>query len=311
VSWPTPPGERPPVERASPFKVSSFEVRETLVEPKARGLRARGLRAVLGHRACPPTLYALTWAMTLLVGGPVYAVAIMLILTAHEAGHWVQARRYGVPASLPYFIPFPSIFGTMGAVIMMRAQRADRRQIFDIAISGPLAGLVPALAATAIGISQSQYQPRSELPTAGLEFGEPLVFRWLSELILGPAPEGHVLMVSALGWAGWVGLFITALNLIPVGQLDGGHLLYALIGQRAHRVAQVLMAAWLVAIVVLGLWSWSLFWLLIFFLRIRHPPTADDSVPLGLGRVVLGWATLLFFIVGFTPEPFIFPDELP
>jgi membrane-associated protease RseP (regulator of RpoE activity) len=258
------------------------------------------------RRWLPPVLYLLTCLSTYLVGGPLFAVGVMTILTAHELGHYLQARRYRVPASLPYFIPMPlSPVGTMGAIIVMRSRVAHARALFDIAITGPLAGLVPALAFTLIGLPRSTVQ---SLPEAGtyLVFGEPLLFRLLAHLTFGPLPEGHDIFLHPLAYAGWVGIFITALNLIPIGQLDGGHILYALLRRRAHRVALVLLLAAAVGILAFGYWGWSLLFVLLLVFGPFHPPTADDTVELGAGRVLLGWLTLLFLVVGFTPEPFSF-----
>jgi membrane-associated protease RseP (regulator of RpoE activity) len=256
--------------------------------------------------AVPAVLYLLTCAGTLIAGGPIYAVAVMLVLTAHEAGHYLQARRYGVPASLPYFLPMPlSPIGTLGAVIRMRAHTADRRALFDIAISGPLAGLVPALIFSAIGIHLSTVVDAAQASELRLTLGEPLIFQWLAQLVLGPLPEDTVLLLHPLGFAGWVGIFITALNLIPIGQLDGGHLLYALLRRKAHNVAVGLLLAAAVMVAVGGYWGWLLMLFLVIFFGPLHPPTANDHAPLGRTRVILGWITLLFVIVGFTPTPLI------
>ena len=258
------------------------------------------------RRWVPALLFVATCLSTLLVGGPVFAVAVMTILTAHELGHFLQARRYGVPASFPYFIPMPlSPVGTMGAVIVMRSRVADVRALFDIAITGPLAGLVPAVAFTLIGLPLSTVVTRTEAQNIFF-LGEPLLFRFFSRLTFGSLPPDQDVLLHPLAYAGWVGIFITALNLIPVGQLDGGHILYALLRRKAHRVAIVLLVAAAAGIVAFGYWGWSLLFLLLLVFGPLHPPTADDDLPLGPVRVLLGWLTLLFLVVGFTPEPFVF-----
>jgi membrane-associated protease RseP (regulator of RpoE activity) len=250
-------------------------------------------RANAGARFLPPT-------SKLLLDGGTYFGAVMLILVAHEMGHYLQARRYRVPASVPYFIPFPiSPFGTMGAVIIQSAGVADRKSLFDIAISGPLAGLVFALPIAAIGITQADIVPTD----VGTIYGDPLILKWLTYWMRGPLPPHTDLHLNACLFAGWVGIFITALNLMPISQLDGGHILYTLIGRKAHRVAIGLLGIAIALIVLTGQFSYGLMVLLLVIAGPRHPPTADDNVPLGMGRVVLGWLTLAFVIIGFTPVP--------
>ena len=155
----------------------------------------------------------------------------MTILLCHEMGHFLQAQRYGVYASLPFFIPVPvQPFGTMGAVIVMEPRVGHRRALFDIGITGPLAGLVPTLVFLVIGLQHSTFaMPGKE------SYGDPLLVRFLANWILGPTPAGLAIVVDPMAFAGWVGLFITSLNLIPIGQLDGGHVLYALLRRRRTR----------------------------------------------------------------------------
>jgi membrane-associated protease RseP (regulator of RpoE activity) len=232
----------------------------------------------------------------------------MFTLLAHELGHFLQARRYGVPASLPYFIPFPiSPIGTMGAVIGMQPGVGDRKSLFDIAITGPLAGLGPAIVFSIVGLSLSEVHevPRNQFV---LSLGEPLLFSWFSMAIFGELPEGHDVFLHPMAYAGWVGIFITALNLIPIGQLDGGHILYALLRRKAHAVTTILLLAAVVGVVAFGYWGWTLMLFLLLVIGPRHPPTANDHVELGTTRIVLGWLALPFVLIGFTPEPFIFPS---
>ncbi len=238
--------------------------------------------------------------------GVIFFGALMTTLMAHEMGHFLQAKRYGVPANGPYFIPFPiTPFGTMGAVIVQGSGVADRKSMFDIAISGPLAGLVFALPITAIGIMKAQVMATAP---GGFVFNDPLILKAMTHLIHGPLPENYDLRLNAWLFAGWVGIFITALNLVPIGQLDGGHILYTLIGRGAHRVAITLLFGAVAYMIMSRQVAYALMIVLLFVSGPRHPPTADDSVPLGVGRIALGWLTLAFLFVGFTPKPF---EEIP
>jgi membrane-associated protease RseP (regulator of RpoE activity) len=250
-----------------------------------------------------------------LMEGLIYSGSVMAILGAHELGHYFQARRNRVPASLPYFIPFPiNPFGTMGAVIVQQSGTADRKSMFDIAISGPLAGLVIALPVAYFGILESKV---SKISGPGPAFGDPLLLKWMYAAVHGPIPAGSDVILNPLLFAGWVGIFITALNLIPIGQLDGGHILYCLIGRRAHYVARALFltaAAVVVYSIAFGdrdFLPWTLMLFLIWMMGTRHPPTANDRVPLGPVRVVLGWVTLMFVFIGLTPMPMYYNEGKP
>ncbi len=240
---------------------------------------------------------------SMLRSGLLYAGPLMATLLFHEFGHYLQARRYHVPAIPPMFIPMPFFpFGTMGAVIVQSPRHADRKAMFDIAISGPLAGLLVALPVAWLGILQSRVETVVG-PWSDIVFNEPLLMRWMVEAVHGPLAANQTVIINPLLMAGWVGIFITALNLTPIGQLDGGHILYCLIGKRAHVVA--VLFVWLVAgyMIVTQYWAFSVMLLLITMMGIRHPPTTNDRVPLGWGRVVLGWLTLAFLLIGINPRP--------
>ncbi len=241
---------------------------------------------------------AKTWA-----SGLKYSAALMAILLAHEMGHYLQARRYGVPASWPWFIPMPSPpMGTMGAVIVQASGYADRKQLFDIGISGPLAGLVLALPICVAGLQNCEVR----VPEPGqstMAFGDPLILQWLANWVVGPRPPGAELWMNPFLHAGWVGLFVTALNLIPIGQLDGGHILYCLIGRKAHAIARGLLWSAIAYMIVTRNWSYAVMVFLLVMMGAKHPPSRDDSVPLGRFRQMLGWVTLSFIFVGFTPVP--------
>lgn len=255
----------------------------------------------------PVLLFVLTFLSTVLVGGWQYGLGIITILVCHEAGHYLQARRYGVPASLPIFLPLPiSPLGTLGAVIGMQPRTATGRQMFDIAISGPLAGLVPTILCLAIGLPQSTVVPAAGGDGTTLELGEPLLLQWLTSLFFDIGPD-QTLLIGPLAFAGWAGLLITSLNLLPIGQLDGGHLIYTLLPRRAYEISISLLLAAAFAVIVSGYWAWSLMIVLLFVFGVRHPPLAEDPAyfQLGRGRKILGWATLLLsLLLAFTPMPF-------
>ncbi|MEO2036936.1 MAG: site-2 protease family protein [Planctomycetaceae bacterium] len=233
-----------------------------------------------------------------------YSGPLMLILLCHEMGHFLQAVRYRVPASFPFFIPLPiPPLGTMGAVIAQGRGAADRKQMFDIAVSGPLAGLIVTLPVLFLGVSASHVDVI--VPGYGNEFGEPLIIQWVIAWIHGPTPEGQTLYMNGVAFAGWVGVFVTALNLIPIGQLDGGHLTYTLLGKPAHWIAKLLVGVAAAYMIYTGSYSYVLFLILILFMGTNHPPTRDDTVPLGIGRQIIGWLTLAFLVIGFTPTPII------
>ncbi len=266
----------------------------------------------------PFFLYLFTWMTTMAVGvatfGPVgwqFSVALMTILTCHEMGHYLQTRRYKVSASLPFFIPMPlPPFGTMGAVIRMDGRIPDRRALFDIGISGPLAGLVPTIFCIVLGLQYSKLTSMTGF--SGQEFGEPLLFQWLIHLTFGALPPDVTVLMHPLAMAGWVGLFLTSLNLMPIGQLDGGHVFYSLLRKKAWDYASLLLLLMVGLVFIFQYWQWSLMLVLLMLMGPRHPPTQRDAVPIGRFRKWLGWATLAFVIVGFTPRPIIFhEDEKP
>jgi membrane-associated protease RseP (regulator of RpoE activity) len=231
--------------------------------------------------------------------GLVYMAAVMAVLTAHEAGHFIAARIHGIPATLPFFIPVPILLtGTLGAVIGMEGSRADRRQLFDIAIAGPLAGLVVTIPLLAAGMLTGTAAATSP-------FALPPLARWMLAAVrpdLSPGGTGTI-APNALFMAGWVGLLITGLNMIPVSQLDGGHVSAAVFGRRGNWLARGVLLAAIAAIVGFGMLNWVVMIVLVAFLGVDHPPIRDDGRPLGLLRTALGLAALLIPLVTFMPEP--------
>lgn len=236
--------------------------------------------------------------------GLIYMACVLAILLTHEMGHFFATLWHRIPASFPYCIPIPiTPFGTMGAVIGMDGMRADRKQMFDIGIAGPLAGLVVTIPIMWIGINQLDL---SAEPHGGFTLESPLVVHWALEYI---QPNGYQEGVKIWNghnnpyyMAGWVGLLITSLNLLPVSQLDGGHIAYTLLGKKAHLIARGLIVAAIAWSIYSLAPTWGLMIVLVLFIGTDHPPTRDDSVPLGWFRTTLGYATLLIPILCFTPE---------
>jgi membrane-associated protease RseP (regulator of RpoE activity) len=279
--------------------------------PGARVLHRRvWLPALLFGATCLSTLFVGTVQFGLAEGWH-YALPLMTILICHEAGHFLQARRYRVYASFPHFIPMPiPPIGTFGAVIAMEPRMGDRRALFDIGISGPLAGLVPTLIFCVVGLSLSETVAPARIRNA-IPIGMPILFQWIEQWIGKTPGPGETIVLAPMAYAGWVGLLITALNLMPIGQLDGGHILYGLLRTKAHKVATLFLLAAAVAVVYQSLQHgrpspWMLMLILLFFMGPAHPPTANDNVRLGAFRTVLGWLTLAFIPIGFTPNPFPF-----
>jgi membrane-associated protease RseP (regulator of RpoE activity) len=236
--------------------------------------------------------------------GLLYMGAVMAILLTHEMGHFLQAVRYKIPARLPIFLPMPMTpIGTMGAVIVMQGSKADRREMFDIGISGPLAGLVVALPIAWLGILYAE--PALPVGFIGepIVFQDPLIMQWMTAWLRPDLPEGWQLSMSPLRMAGWVGMLITGLNMLPISQLDGGHVSYALLGRGAHWLARGVVLAGIAFIVITQQFNWIIMLALVIIMGTDHPPTANDHVPLGWKRYVLGWLSLIIPLLCFTPIP--------
>jgi membrane-associated protease RseP (regulator of RpoE activity) len=262
-----------------------------------------------------------------LVEGWPFAATLLAILTVHEFGHYFAARHWGVKASLPYFIPLPylSFLGTLGAVIRIRSPIPHKRALLDIGAAGPIAGFVVAVGACIVGLPMSRIVedgyfgqlPRQLEPDA-ITLGAPLLFEALSDWLLPPVTPDQFVLLSPMAFAGWVGLFITAFNLFPVGQLDGGHIAYALTS-RAHRLIGRVTFVALLGLGTYGAWSlladlpagWPTGWpgwlalaLLLSLFGREHPPTYHPGIPLDGRRRAVGLACFVIFLLCFTPVPF-------
>jgi membrane-associated protease RseP (regulator of RpoE activity) len=262
-------------------------------------------------------LFLLTFISTLAVGalnlgvdiinepfkiyrGLPFSATLLFILLAHEFSHYIASKKNGVQATLPYFIPAPTLFGTLGAFIKMKSPINTKNALMDIGASGPIAGFIVAMVATIIGLFFSKVVAVNKVEGM-ITLGDSLLFKGLTRLIVGSVPDGHDVILHPVAFAGWIGLFVTALNLIPVGQLDGGHIVYALIGERHSKLSKVLI----VAMVGLGLlWEGWLIWaVLLIVLGSKHPPIIYPEVPLDQERKRIGWLAVFIFILTFIPVP--------
>ncbi|MDX1926174.1 MAG: site-2 protease family protein [Pirellulaceae bacterium] len=242
------------------------------------------------------------------VGLP-YAFGLLLILGVHELGHYFMARYHRIDVTLPFFIPVPFALGTFGAFIQMRSPAENRRSLFDVAIAGPLAGLAIAIPALLIGLRSSVIinvvsEPAAGMMHGGTSVGSSMLLSLLAKISLGPTLlEGHVLQLSPLAFAGWLGLMVTALNLLPIGQLDGGHIAHAMFGRRASEsIGSVAM--WTLLLLGLFVWQGLLTWaIIVFFIAGRGTSPLDDITPLAPSRRWLGYAAFAILALILAPVP--------
>jgi len=237
-----------------------------------------------------------------LIQGVPFSASLMLILGFHELGHYLTARAYGVQVSLPYFIPLPlPPMGTMGAIIRMRSPIPNRKVLFDIGVAGPLLGLVFAVPVLIVGLLLSPVQSPSG-PV--LQEGNSLAYLFLKWLVKGQIPPGFDVILHPMALAGWLGLFVTALNLMPLSQLDGGHIAYAMLGRGHRKIVWLFLAALGILFVVTRWQGWLVWVALAIGLGLRHPPPLDDLTLLDPPRRVLAVLALFLLVVLITPIPF-------
>ena len=241
-----------------------------------------------------------------LLNGLWYSASILAILGAHEFGHYYACRLYRVDASLPYFLPAPlPLTGTLGAFIRIRQPIPGKRELFDIGIAGPIAGFIVAIPVLLVGMSLSRVTALPADTRGFLELGEPLLFKAAAWLFWGTPPEGYSINLHPMAFAAWFGLLATALNLFPIGQLDGGHIAYAVLGRKSTLVTLGTVAC-LVGLTFVSS-SWIVWTVLTVVMLIsfgpRHPRTVDEDVPLDRTRLWLAAAALVMFIICFTPTP--------
>jgi membrane-associated protease RseP (regulator of RpoE activity) len=240
-----------------------------------------------------------------------YSGTILGILGCHELGHYFACRYYDVDASLPYFLPVPiSITGTLGAFIRIREPIPQKRMLFDIGIAGPIAGFLVAVPTLFFGVAMSHVVKMPE-NFVGLELGEPLLFKAVSWLLWGSVPNGYSLNLHPMAFAAWFGLLATALNLFPIGQLDGGHISYAVLGPRSTVVTFLMLGVAVVLTFFSASWIvWTgLLLVMLFMVGPHHPRVFDEEEPLDRTRLVLALCAVVIFILCFTPAP-IQPLEL-
>jgi membrane-associated protease RseP (regulator of RpoE activity) len=251
-------------------------------------------------------LFVLTIGSTTLRWGWAYSATIIAILGCHELGHYIACRHYDVDASLPFFLPPPpqlTLSGTLGAFIRIREPIRYKRWLFDIGIAGPIAGFVIAVPALFIGIALSHFEPFRA--AQGVLLGDPLLVKFFSWLIWGTAPDSEILVLHPIGLGAWFGLLVTALNLFPIGQLDGGHISYTVFGKRSTSVTLAMIvvaialsyrsATWIVWTIVVTA--------MLFAFGVNHPPVLDEDVPLDGSRKLLAVFALVMFALCFTPVP--------
>lgn len=244
-----------------------------------------------------------------LVEGVPFSAALLVILLAHEFSHYITSHRHGVRASLPMFIPAPTLAGTFGAVIRIESPIPDRRSLLEIGIAGPLAGFLVAVPIAVAGLNLSHVaQNTGAAAGAGaggataIGLGSSLLFTLLERLVLGQLPENASLVLHPVAFAAWIGLFVTAINLLPVGQLDGGHVLYALAGRRQEGISRAVV----LVLAPLGFlwWGWFLWGGMLLLMGPRHPPVLAEQSPLGTRERVLGVIAALLLLLTLAPAPF-------
>lgn len=239
--------------------------------------------------------------------GLAYSLTLIAILLAHEMGHYLACRHYRIRATLPYFIPAPTLIGTFGAFIRIKEPITSRRALFDIGIAGPLAGFAVALPASLIGLLIAEPAPPPPPHTESIIFQDPLLFILIQRLFDVP----RMTEWNPIYFAAWVGMLATSLNLLPVGQLDGGHVVYALLGRRGHRAVAVGIFALVcvLAIIAYNRYHWPGWFLYVgllgLLLGLKHPPLADEHQPLDHPRRLVGVVGLVVFVLSFLPFPII------
>ncbi len=250
-------------------------------------------------------LFILTVASTWVTWGPLYSVPIMLILLGHEMAHYFISRKSGMRATLPFFLPLPVIspFGTLGAVIRLEGMIPSRRALFDTGFAGPFTSFILSVPAAVIGLRLSKLIPASQIEGEVIRLADPLLFSLIQYLFIRDLPTHYEVVLHPIAYAGWVGLFVTALNLLPIGQLDGGHIAYALFGKNSRKISVIVIAVVAFIFVFYSI-AWFLILVLMILFGFKHPTPLDDQTPLGTRRKLIGGMALLILLLSFTLAPF-------
>ncbi|MFQ5597444.1 MAG: site-2 protease family protein [Nitrospiria bacterium] len=292
---------------------------DTLLEAEKRPSRKKPKSRLL----VPLVLFILTTITTLLAGayqmggdpwrnpgdlsmGIPFAFTLLSIFFVHEMGHYLTSKRYGVNTSLPYFIPgpwFPFGIGTFGAVIRIKSPIFRKYALLDIGAAGPIAGFVVSVVAVIIGLESSQIVKVTDF-NALYRLGDPLMFTFIEVLLGKVPPAGHDIALNSIAFAGWIGFFITAMNLLPVGQLDGGHIIYALFGKKA-RFVSVGTILTLLYLGTVGWKGWFVWALMCALMGVKHPPVQDEAMPLDFKHRLISAVSVVIFVLTFMPNPFM------
>lgn len=310
---------QPPAFTPAPDEVGYEAYRPTTIHrlPQARQPEPQPREITFGRVLFHLLLLGLTVVTTTLIGalflqsfkgGMLFSFTLLMILGAHEMGHYIACRWYGVRATLPYFIPAPIGIGTFGAFIKIKSPIPTRRALFDIGIAGPLAGFVFVLPAAFIALHFAQSAPAGATTDGNPVFHDPLLFILTAKLLGVPRD----IVVNPVWFASWVGMLVTSLNLLPVGQLDGGHVTYSLFGPRGHKRIALAVYCGVIALAVFawlrGGWlGWAVYVVILtLMLRVGHPSIVDEYEPLGRARVLVAVVGLMVFLLCFLPLPITF-----
>lgn len=278
------------------------------IQPRARSGRKISLNVILFLATVLTTVFAGAVLAEvnpfaqphLLYRGLPFSITIMTILLSHELGHYLMSCRHKVDATLPYFIPAPTFVGTFGAVIKINSNVPDRRALLDIGAAGPIIGFFFSIPALMIGFKLSQPVPGMG---GGVNFGSSLLLEFLARHYFSGIPDGYAIHLHPIALAGWIGLLVTMMNLLPIGMMDGGHISYALFGRRHYFISRVMIALLLVMGVV-GWFGWAVWGMLNILFGLRHPPPTYPEIPLDRKRKLIGVLAAIIFIVTFVPTPF-------